>query len=72
VTDGIENAIRQAKAAAGHKDITIIGTASTAQQCLKAGLADELHIQVVPIIVPSSHTLNRFSKLCRPNQPDIR
>ncbi len=29
-------------------------------------------IQVVPIIVPSSHALNRFSKLCRPNQPDIR
>ena len=31
-----------------------------------------LVMQVVPIIVPSSHTLNRFLKLCRPNQPDIR
>src|SRR3989304_2351819 len=43
VTNGIENAIKQAKAAAGDKDVTVIGSASTAQQCLKAGLADELH-----------------------------
>lgn len=51
VTDGIENAIRQAKAAAGHRDITIIGSASTAQQCLKAGLADELHIDIIPLFL---------------------
>ena len=51
VTDGIENAILQAKASAGHKDITIIGSASTAQQCLKAGLADELHIDIIPMFL---------------------
>lgn len=42
VTDGLESAIRQAKAAAGEKEVTIIAAANTAQQCLKAGLADEL------------------------------
>ncbi|OGO36264.1 MAG: riboflavin biosynthesis protein RibD [Chloroflexi bacterium RBG_16_56_8] len=50
VTNGIENAIKQAKAAAGDKDVTVIGSASTAQQCLKAGLADELHIDIMPVL----------------------
>jgi dihydrofolate reductase len=49
--DGIESAIAQAKAAAGDKDVTIIGAASTAQQCLKAGLADELHIDIMPVLL---------------------
>ena len=51
VTDGIESAIGQAKAAAGDKDITVIGGASTAQQCLQAGLADELHIDIMPVLL---------------------
>jgi len=51
VMDGIESAIRQAKAAAGDKDVTVIGATNTAQQCLKAGLADELHIDVMPILL---------------------
>jgi dihydrofolate reductase len=51
VTDGIESAIRQAKAAAGDKDVTVIGAASTAQQCLRAGLADELHVDIMPMLL---------------------
>jgi dihydrofolate reductase len=51
VTDGIESAIRQAKAAAGDKDVTVIGGASTAQQVLRAGLADELDIYVMPLLL---------------------
>ena len=51
VTDGIESAIRQAKAAAGDKDVTVIGAANTAQQCLRAGLADELHIDIMPVLL---------------------
>ncbi|MCE8425421.1 MAG: hypothetical protein J5U17_06545 [Candidatus Methanoperedens sp.] len=43
VTDGIKNAIRQAKAAAGDKNVTIIGRVATVQQVLNAGFADELH-----------------------------
>ena len=51
VTDGIESAIGQAKAAAGDKDVTMVGGASTMQQCLKAGLVDELHIDVMPVLL---------------------
>ena len=51
VTDGIESAIRQAQATAGDKDVTIIGAPSTAQQCLKAGLADELHVDIMPVLL---------------------
>ncbi len=51
VTDGIERAVQQAKAAAGPKDVTIIGGAMTAQQCLDAGLADELHIDIMPVLL---------------------
>jgi dihydrofolate reductase len=51
VTDGIESAIEQAKVAAGEKEVTIIGGASVAQQCLKAGLVDELEIDVMPVLL---------------------
>jgi dihydrofolate reductase len=53
VTDGIQSAIQQAKVAAGHKDVTIIGAASTARQCLQAGLADELHVDIMPVLLGS-------------------
>jgi dihydrofolate reductase len=51
VTDGIESAVAQAKAVAGIKDVTIIGAASTARQCLQAGLADELHVDIMPVLL---------------------
>ena len=51
VTDGVESAIAQAKAAAGDKDVTVVGGASTLQQCLRAGLADEIHIDVMPVLL---------------------
>ena len=51
VTDGIESAIEQARSAAGDKDVAVIGGASTAQQCIKAGLADELHIDIMPVLL---------------------
>jgi len=51
VTDGIESAVGQARAAAGDKDIAVIGGASTTQQCIKAGLADELHIDIMPVLL---------------------
>ena len=50
VTDGIESAIRQAQQAAGDKNV-MVSTASTLQQCLKAGLLDEIHINVVPVLL---------------------
>lgn len=48
VTDGMESAIRQAKTAAGDKEVTIIGSARTTGECLNAGLADELYIDIIP------------------------
>jgi dihydrofolate reductase len=51
VSDGIESAVRQAKAAAGDKDVTMIGGASTIQQGLRAGLIDELHIDIMPVLL---------------------
>jgi dihydrofolate reductase len=51
VTDGIVSAIRQAKVAAGQKDVTIIGSAATTQQVLNAGLADKLQIDIIPIFL---------------------
>ena len=48
VTDGIETALEQAQAAAGKKDVSVGGGASTIQQYLKAGLVDEMQVHVVP------------------------
>lgn len=53
VTDGIESAIAQAKAAAGDKDVTVVGGASTIQQLLRAGLVDELDADVMPVLLGS-------------------
>ncbi len=51
VTDGIESALDQARAAAGDKDVAIAGGASTVQQYLRAGLLDELYLHIVPIVL---------------------
>ncbi|MBA3875164.1 MAG: dihydrofolate reductase family protein [Anaerolineae bacterium] len=50
VTDGIESAIHKAKALAGKKDV-IVSTATTLQQCLNAGLMDEITIDLVPVVL---------------------
>ena len=51
VTDEVESAIRQAKAAAGARDVTVIGGASTIRQVIQAGLADELSIDIMPVLL---------------------
>jgi dihydrofolate reductase len=51
VTDGIESALEQARAAAGGQDVTIGGGADVAQQYLRAGLLDELQIHVAPVLL---------------------
>jgi dihydrofolate reductase len=51
VTDGMESAIRQAKTIAGNKEVTIIGSASTTAECLTAGLADDLYIDIIPVFL---------------------
>jgi dihydrofolate reductase len=52
VTDGVERAIEQAKAAAGEKYVSLMG-ASIPQQCLRAGLLDEIQIHLVPVLLGS-------------------
>jgi dihydrofolate reductase len=49
VTDGIEAAMAQAKAAAGDKDVLVHG-AYTAQRALEAGVLDELQIHQIPVL----------------------
>ncbi len=51
VTDGIESALEQARAAADGKDVTIGGGASVIQQYLAAGVVDEMELHVVPLIL---------------------
>ncbi|MEK6272741.1 MAG: dihydrofolate reductase family protein [Actinomycetota bacterium] len=51
VTEGIEAALEQARAAAGDKDVGIGGGASVAQQYLKAGLLDEMLLHVAPVLM---------------------
>jgi dihydrofolate reductase len=50
VSDGLESAVAQAKAAAGDKDVGVIG-ANLVQQCIKAGLLDEIHLDMVPVVL---------------------
>jgi len=51
VQDGIESAVKQAKAAAGDKIVYVIGGASVIQQLLNARLADELRVHIAPVFV---------------------
>jgi dihydrofolate reductase len=57
VTDGIEAALAQAKEAAGAGDVSIAGGASTVRQYLAAGLLDELHLHVVPVVLGEGERL---------------
>jgi dihydrofolate reductase len=51
VTNGIESALEQARAAAGDQDVSLGGGAAVVQQYLAAGLIDELLISVVPVLL---------------------
>jgi dihydrofolate reductase len=57
VTDGIHAALDRAREAAGGKDILLGGGAATIQQYLRAGLIDEMHLVVVPILLGSGERL---------------
>src|SRR5277367_6393638 len=51
VTDGIESALEQARAAAGDRIVSLGGGASVAQQYLAAGLLDEVVVSIVPVLL---------------------
>ena len=50
VTDGVESAIERAKVIAGDKKV-VVASATIVQQCLNAGLLDEIHIDLVPFLL---------------------
>jgi dihydrofolate reductase len=50
VTDGLESALEQAQAVAGDKDVGV-GAASVVQHCIKAGLLDEIHIDLAHVLL---------------------
>jgi len=53
VTDGIESALEKAKAAAGDKDVAVMGGADTGRQFIEAGLVDEISVHLVPVLFGS-------------------
>jgi len=57
VTDGIESALSQARAAAGDRDVRIGGGVSTIRQYLKAGLIDDLHLVQRPVLIGEGEPL---------------
>ena len=57
VTDRIESALEQARAAAGDEDVAIAGGASAVQQYLAAGLLDELYLHIVPVLLGAGERL---------------
>ena len=50
VTDGVERAVELAKEVAGDRDVAV-GAASIAQQCIRAGLLDEVHANLAPVLL---------------------
>jgi dihydrofolate reductase len=68
VTDGIESAMAQAKAAAGERDVMVHG-ASTAQSCLEAGVLDDLEIHLIPVLLGAGRPL--FGALGAPAELEL-
>ncbi len=58
VGEGIECAVERARAAAGGKDVAVIGDAETAQMLIRAALVDDLNLDVVPVLL--GHGLRFF------------
>jgi dihydrofolate reductase len=57
VTDGTESALAQAFAAADGQDVRLGGGASAVQQYLRAGLVDEIHVAIVPVLLRGGERL---------------
>lgn len=57
VTDGVESALRQAKEAAGDRDVSVAGGATIVQQLFKSGLLDELYIHISTVLLGKGRRL---------------
>jgi dihydrofolate reductase len=81
VTEGIDAAVARARSAAGEGDVQISGGASVVQQCLAAGLLDELHLHLAPVLLGGGvrlfadvepRQLEIVSSLATPNATHVR
>jgi dihydrofolate reductase len=83
VTDGIEAALELARAAAGDKNVGVWGGANILRQFLKAGLLDEMHIHLAPVLLgggirlfegldPEGIELRRLSSIETPGATHFR
>jgi len=57
VTDGIDAALARAREAAGGKDVRLGGGVSTIRQYLQAGLVDEMHLAIAPVLLGQGEAL---------------
>ena len=57
VTDGIHSALEQARAVAGGRDVRVGGCVATVREYLRAGLLDELHLAVRPVLLGRGEAL---------------
>jgi dihydrofolate reductase len=51
VTDGVDSAVAAARAAAGDKDVFVMGGGDLIRQCVRRGLADELRLHLAPVLL---------------------
>jgi dihydrofolate reductase len=78
VTDGIDSALRQARSAAGGRDVRLGGGVQTIREYLAARLIDELHLVVSPVLLGSGESLlagidlTRLGYRCIRHVPGIR
>jgi dihydrofolate reductase len=57
ITDGIEAALRAARSAAGDKDVRVGGGVATVREYVRAGLVDEIHFAISPVLLGSGEPL---------------
>ena len=72
VTDGLASAIDRARAAAGTKNVVVMGGGDVIRQCLDEGLADELRLHLTPIVLGSGTPLFAGSKRQQLVQTSVR
>jgi dihydrofolate reductase len=62
VTSGLDEAIRQARAAAGERDVVVMGGGDTVRQAVVSGAAEELRLHLAPILLGSGTPLFRHGE----------
>ena len=83
ITDGIERAVHRAQAAAGDKDVIVMGGPTATQEALRAGLVDEIALHVVPVVLgagsrlfahlgPEAIELERIGLIASPRATHLR